>query len=329
MSEGSTAFGRLLAALPTPFDERGRTDEPALDHLVGYFSERDVSGLAILTEVGEAAFLETSEQRAIVERVARKAGQKKPFWVELGQAATRAAVEAARHAEDNGAEGLLLALPSLPDVGYSEAWRHVDRVGRASGLPIRLVVRPGDLPSQLAPEEQSTLVKHPRLGGVFVGEGGASPARAWARRVEDTKGEVLGACSFEVLETGKSGVTGVVCALSVLAPEPARTMLDAVQRGEADAPRRIHKRMKPAIDRLGPPRPADAQTGVERFAERIARRPLNGGRRRPLAPPGLVKEGLRLQGHRIKAFVRPPQPQVTEEDRERLRALMKACGMLG
>lgn len=328
MSEGVT-FGRILAALPTPFDERGKFDAKAMDLLVAYFADRRMSGFAVLTEAGEGAFLESSERRAVVERVARRAEGKRPFWVQISEPWTRGAVEAAQHAEGLGAEGLLIGLERLPGVGYPEMYRHLDRLGQAVTTRLVLVVRPGDLVSGLAPEEQATLGQHPRLSGVFLAEGYAPTAsRAWTKRLEG-RGEVLGACSFEIVDSAKSGVSGVVCALALLAPEPARAMMDGFSRGELDGLAKLRRRMAPAVDQLGPPRPDESRGGVERLAERIARRSLDGGRLRPWAPPGLLKEGLRLQGHRLNTFVRPPQPQVTSKERERLKSLMKACGMLG
>ncbi|MEL6189073.1 MAG: dihydrodipicolinate synthase family protein [Myxococcota bacterium] len=326
MSSGG--FGRILAALPTPLDERGALDLQALDHLVRYFAERNLDGFVIGTEAGEGPYLEPDELRSLIERVSRELQGRKPFWVELTAASTRGAVEVAAFAADQGAEGLLLSYPRLPGVGYAELYRHLDRLGQATTTPWLLVARPGDLVSSLAPEEQATLAKHERLAGVFLAEGAvASQARPWAKRFEG-RGDVFGACAFEVAEAAKGGCSGFICALSLLAPEPSRALVDAYGRGALDTVRPLSKRMASAVERLGPPR-LEGRGGVERLAERIARRPLDGGRLRPWASPGLLKLGLSLQGHRVRAFVRPPQPQVTDAERERLRSLMRACGMLG
>ena len=323
MSDETSAL--LLTALPTPFDERGRIDDPAMARLVEYFADRSGGGLAVLTEAGEGLFLDATERRAIVERTAEGARDKVPFWVEISDFWTRSAIDAARHAEEAGAEGLLLSMQRLPGVGYPEVYRHVDRVVKATSCRIVLVVRPGDIVWALAAEEQATLAEHPRLSGVFLAERGGASHRAWSKRFEG-RGEVLGACSFETTdETGG----GALCALSVLAPEPARVMMEARAGGDAEAIRRIYRRMKPLLERLGPPKSTESQGRIERLAERIARRPLDGGRLPPWAPVALIKEGLRLQGHRLKGFVRPPQPQVTREERDKLKVLLKTCGMLG
>lgn len=327
MSAASPSFGRVLGALPTPFDERGRIDGAAVDHLVGYLGDRGLGGLALMTEVGEAAFLEPMERRQVVDRVAARASGRIPFWVQVNEIWTRAAVDAARHAEEAGAAGLLLGLPRLPDVGYPELYRHLDRLGRAVSAPILLMARPGDLISALAPEEQATLAQHPRLAGIVLAERAPPHGRAWTRRFEG-RGEVLVASTFELFEAARFGAVGAVCALSILAPEPARAMVEATRSGDLEAVRKLERRLRPALDRLGPPRSQEAQGSVERLAERIARRSLDGARLRPLAPPALLKEGLRLQGHRLKTFVRPPQPQLTDGERERLKGLLKGCGLL-
>lgn len=325
----ASGFGRLLAALPTPLDERGALDVPALDHLVHYFAERDLEGLVVGTEAGEGPYLDAPELQALVQGAARGLAGKKPFWVQIGHASTREAADAAAEAAERGAEGVLLAYDRRPGVGYPELYRHVDRVGRAMSKRLLLVARPGDLLTALAPEEQTALTKHPRLSGVFVADGAhAAHLRLWAKRFEG-RGEVFAASAFEVEEAAKGGCTGFICALSLLAPGPARAVIDAYARGGLDVVRTLVKRMEPAAERLGPPRFHEGRRGVERLAERIAGGALDGGRLRPWAPPGLLKSGLQLQGHRLTAFVRPPQPQLTDADRDKLKVLLKASGMLG
>ena len=319
--------GRLLAALPTPFDEKGRFDAPAMVRLVDYFSSRAM-GLAVLTEVGEGCFLDSTERRAVVERVAQSAQNKVPFWVEVQDLWTRTAVDAARHAEESGAAGLFLSLQDVPGIAYAEFYRHLDRVAKATSGPLVLVVRPGHIMWGLAPEEQDTIAQHPRLSGVLVVERCDPSLKTWIRRFED-KGGVFGSCSFGVENDVRTKVRNIVCALSVLAPEPSRVIIDSMREGDLDVVRRLNQRMKPALERLGPPLASDSKGSVERLAERIANRALDTRRLKPWAPPGLIKEALRLQGHRIHPFVRPPQPQVTAEARENLKALLRTCGMLG
>ncbi len=323
----AATFGDVLAALPTPFDERGELDLDGLDHLLGYLVGRGLGGFVLLSEVAEAALLDGAEQSRLVERVAAKLDKAAPFWVEARGPSTRAAIETTTHAEAQGAKGVLVSLPRLPGVGYADVYRHVDRVGRAASLPLLLSVRPGDMVSALTPEERATLSQHPRLAGVFVAESAGPSARSWARWFEG-RGGIYGACSFELLEAARHGVNAAICGLAALAPDLSVAMAEGVRTGDLERVRRLQRRLRPLLGELGPPRPAETQGGVERLAERIARRPLDGARLRPMAPPGLVKEGLRLQGHRIRSFVRPPQPQVTEEDRNRLRTLMRTCELL-
>lgn len=320
-------YGEIYAALPTPFDDRGAVDRAALDQLLVYFADHALSGLALLTEAGEADFLTDSERRLIVERAEKRLEGRQPYWVSVRDASTRAAAEAARHAQDHGATGVLLSLARLPGVGYADLYRHIDRVARGLELPIVLAVRPGDLAWCLAPEEQAALAKHGKLKGVWLAEAGTQGLAVWAKRF-GSEGIVWAGHAFDAVDAAAVGARGAICALSVLAPEPAQAMVQALGRGDLQAIRRIQKRMAPAVERLGPP-PATRGGQLERLAERLAKRPIDGARLRAGAPAGLLKAGLALQGHRLQAFVRPPQPQVSDDDRARLRQLMRACGMLG
>lgn len=319
-------FGTLYVGLVTPMDERGQIDEKALDLLIGYLLQRNIDGIALLTEAGEDPLLSHAEREALIERVGGKLKGNKQLLVTISAPSTRTAVDLARHAESKGATAVMLAPLMTPGLDYRALYRHVDRVARALQIPVYLTIRPNNALDGLAPEEIATLAEHERVTGVHLPIGSSGQIRGWARRMKD-RGPVLTGCALAFSGAARAGASGVVCGLSMLATELAVESMSAVKAGEMDRIKKLERQTRPAVDMLGPPRSLEEADGVKKLAARLAKRPLTGAMP-PLVPFGHIKEGLRLQGHKLKSFVRPPYEQVAGDQSDRLKAVLKSSGLL-
>src|SRR5947207_2401888 len=112
MSTAAPLHG-VYAALPTPFDDTGRIDQKALDHIVDYLGSRDLRGIAILTEAAEDALLMPEERRALISQILSRVKGKKPVLVSVSSPITREAVELVKHAAAKNAAAILIALYRL------------------------------------------------------------------------------------------------------------------------------------------------------------------------------------------------------------------------
>jgi dihydrodipicolinate synthase/N-acetylneuraminate lyase len=232
--EGSPILEGIWAALPTPFDDGGRIDQKALDHLLDYLMPRELAGFALLTEAAEAPVLASEERRQLVASVAARAQGKKPFLVAISAAATREAVELAKIAQQKGAAGLLLSTYRLPGLGYRELYRHLEKVGKATELPVLLVIRQENAFDSLVHEELTTLSKHASLKGVFAPGASVTAIEGWVKRFRDRHGAVLGGCSLAFRELAGAGATGTICGIAPVAPAHASKLYDAIKRGHAE-----------------------------------------------------------------------------------------------
>lgn len=329
MSEPALPFASLFVALVTPFDEEGKVELPVLDLIVDYLLQQRVEGLALLTEAAEDAYLLPDERRTLLERVGAKAQGKVSQLVSLSAPSTREAVDLARFAESKGATGILVSPLAVPGLGYRALYRHVDRVGRATSLPVFLTVRPNNAAAHLTEEEQATLAQHPALAGVFLSQPSQAEVKTWARRFKKRSGVVLNGCALSFRSAAQAGATGSVCALSMLALDPSRKLMDAVRRGDVDVVRKIERRVAPAIDFLGPPRAPGEEQGVKKLANKLAQRPLDASSNAAWVSSGLIKAGLEQQGHkRVSPRVRPPGEQPSGERIARLEQVLKSAELL-
>ncbi len=329
MSEPALPFGSLFVAVPTPFDQAGKVEMPVLDLIIDYLLQQRVEGLALLTEVAEDAFLQPDERREILERVGAKAEGKVSQLVSVSAPSTREAVDLARFAESKGATGILVSPLGVPGFGYRELYRHVDRVGRATSLPVFLTVRPSNAAESLTEEEQGTLAQHPSLAGVFLSQPSQLELKAWARRFRKRAGVVFNGCALSFRAAAQVGATGSICALSLLSLSASRKVVEGVKRGDVEVVRRIERRTEPAVSFLGPPLAAEEQQGVKKLANKLAQRSLDASVHAAWAVPGLLKAGLELQGHKkVSPRVRPPSEQPNTERIQRLTQVLKSAELL-
>ncbi len=283
-----------------------------------------------MTEAAEDTVLSPDERRHLIEKVSARVKDKKKVLVSISAVSTREAVDLTRHAEAQGASGILLSLYRLPGLGYREIYRHLDRVAAASALPVYLTVRSENAVDALTPEEADTMAQHAGLSGIYLPEGGAQLTKAWARRIQANKPVFVGS-AFGFLGASKNGATAAICGLTVLAVEAVARMSEAMARGDTESLRyleRFEKAVAPALELLGPPLPPEELDGLKKFATRLAQRPLNGSSLLPAVPAGLIKESLKLQGHPVSSFVRPPTEQVSAKSIERLKLVLKSSGLL-
>ena len=328
MTASDAPIQGVFAAIPTPFDERRGVDVKALEYLADYLFERGIAGLALFTEASEDALLAPEERRLIIKTVAARLKGRTKFLLFVSALSSLEAIELVKLAEPKGCAGIVLAPPRAPGIGYRELYRHVDRVAKATALPVLIMDRPENVLEALMPEELEAFVGHPGLRGVVAPSAGSAEIEAWAKRLKGREPSILSGCSVGLYAKLKVGATAAVCGLAVVASEAAGKLAKAVVQGDKGKVEKLEAQLHPVLDVLGPPAIGEPKDGVQKLASRIAKRSLAGRTTPPSYPASLLKETLRLQGLPIRADVRPPLEAPRPEVIERLRVLLREAGVL-
>ena len=129
-------FKGLMPAMVTPFDERGEVDLEATEAVVERFIDAGVDGISPLGSTGESTHLAADERRRFTEDVVRIVGGRVPLVVGVGAAGTKEMVEFARHAEDVGADAVLVVSPFYWKVGKEALFRHFAAVAESVNIPV-------------------------------------------------------------------------------------------------------------------------------------------------------------------------------------------------
>lgn len=160
------ALRGVVPPLISPLQETGDVDEVALQRLVDHVLAGGCGGLFVLGGCGEGAWL-TSRQRGVVVRaVVRAAAGRAPVLAGVMLAATGPALDAARQAETEGADALVVGSPYYGDVDAAMQERHVAAILDAVPLPVLLYNIPQATHNPLAPATVARLAVDPRILGI-------------------------------------------------------------------------------------------------------------------------------------------------------------------
>jgi dihydrodipicolinate synthase/N-acetylneuraminate lyase len=129
-------FKGLMPAMVTPFDDRGEVDLGATEAVVERFIDAGVDGISPLGSTGEFSHLTAGERKRFATEVVRIVAGRVPLVVGVGAAGTKEMVELARHAEDVGADAVLVVSPFYWKVGEEALFRHFAAVAESVNIPV-------------------------------------------------------------------------------------------------------------------------------------------------------------------------------------------------
>lgn len=125
----------LLTALVTPltYDE---VDIGALGELVDQQVRSGVNGLVVGGGTGEFGALALDERKLIATETISAADRRVPVIVQTGALSTRDAVTLSRHAEQAGADAIMVASPFGEPINWDERFRFYQVIDDAVVLPV-------------------------------------------------------------------------------------------------------------------------------------------------------------------------------------------------
>src|SRR5829696_1904661 len=124
-----------LTALVTPFKD-GALDEEAFRAHVDWQIESGTEGLVPVGTTGESPTLSHDEHKSVVEWCVDEARGRVPVVAGAGSNNTAEAVELARHAEEAGADAVLVVTPYYNKPNQEGLYRHFKAINDAVGIPI-------------------------------------------------------------------------------------------------------------------------------------------------------------------------------------------------
>jgi 4-hydroxy-tetrahydrodipicolinate synthase len=135
-------FKGSFTALITPF-RNGQLDEQAFRRMVEWQISEGTHGLVPVGTTGESPTLSHAEHKRIVELTVEVANRRVPVIAGAGSNATREAIDFARHAEQVGADAVLVVTPYYNKPTQEGLYQHFKAINDASSIPIVIYNIPG------------------------------------------------------------------------------------------------------------------------------------------------------------------------------------------
>ena len=131
-----------MTALATPFRD-GALDEGAFVRFVEWQIAQGTHGLVPVGTTGESPTVSHAEHDRVVELCVKAAAGRVPVVAGAGSNSTAEAVARARHAEETGADAVLIVTPYYNKPTQDGMYAHFKAVNDAIGIPIIIYNIPG------------------------------------------------------------------------------------------------------------------------------------------------------------------------------------------
>lgn len=130
-----TSFRGSFTALVTPF-KNGTVDEQKFRDLVEWQIAEGTNGLVPVGTTGESPTLSHEEHKQVVEWCIDQAKRRVPVVAGAGSNSTNEAIDLARHAEEAGADAVLVVTPYYNKPTQEGLYQHFKAINDAIGIPI-------------------------------------------------------------------------------------------------------------------------------------------------------------------------------------------------
>jgi 4-hydroxy-tetrahydrodipicolinate synthase len=156
----------VYSALLTPFNADDTIDFKMLKLNLVAQLDSGIDGIVIGGSLGEASTLLNSEKWELLRFSKQAMNRPVPAIVTIAEQSTRCAIEAARDAEDNGADGLMLLPPMRYKADARETITFFKAIASATSLPIMIYNNPYDYKIEVTLDMFEELVVIPSIQAV-------------------------------------------------------------------------------------------------------------------------------------------------------------------
>jgi 4-hydroxy-tetrahydrodipicolinate synthase len=238
-----TSFKGSFTALVTPFSNGG-LDEKAFRDLVDWQLGEGTGGLVPVGTTGESPTLSHDEHRQVVHWCVEQARGRVPVIAGAGSNSTEEAIEFARHAEECGADAVLVVTPYYNKPTQEGLYQHFKAINDAIGIPIVIYNIPSRCVIDMSVDTMKRLFELDNIAGVK--DATANVARVSQQRA--AMGEGFNQLSGEdatALGFMAHGGHGCISVTSNVAPRLCAEFQGACLRGDYAAALKLQDKLMP------------------------------------------------------------------------------------
>jgi len=237
-------FSGSYTALISPFDAQGSLDEKAFVKFVEWQIEQGVHGLVPMGTTGESPTVSHDEHDEVVELCIEVNAGRVPVIAGAGSNSTSESVRLAKHAEQVGADAVLVVSPYYNKPTQKGLAAHFTAVADAISIPLIIYDIPGRSIVRLDDDVLAELAQHPRIAGIKD----ATAECARPTHLLNIIGEDFCQLSGEdatVLPYLAAGGHGCISVVSNIAPALCAQLHEAWAKGDAETALQLHQMLMP------------------------------------------------------------------------------------
>ena len=243
-----TSFRGSFTALVTPF-KNGAVDQQAFRDLVEWQITEGTNGFVPVGTTGESPTLSHDEHKQVVEWCIDQAKGRVPVIAGAGSNSTREAIELAKHAEEAGADAVLVVTPYYNKPTQEGLYQHFKAINDAIGIPIIIYNIPARSVIDMSVDTMKRLYELENIAGVK--DATANVVRVSQQRA--AMGEGFNQLSGEdatALGFMAHGGHGCISVTSNVAPRLCAEFQSACLRGDYAAALKLQDKLMPLHQNL-------------------------------------------------------------------------------
>lgn len=285
-----------MPAVTTKFDANDQLDLEMFEVNIRAQIDAGVHGIILGGTLGEASTLTDDEKRVLVREAVRIVDGKVPVVINIAEQTTKAAIEAAQKAKEDGASGLMMLPPMRYKADDRETVVYYRAVANSTDLPIMIYNNPVDYGIEVTLDMFEELLKCSNIQAVKESTRDLSNVTRLRNRFGNRIAILSGVdtLALESLFMGADGwVAGLVCAF----PKETVAIYELAKAGRAQEALEIYRWFLPLLELdinsklVQNIKLAEVATGIGTENVRAPRLPLIGAERERVQ--AIIEQGLK------------------------------------
>ena len=242
-------FTGACPAIVTPFDANGAVNYDAFGKLIDQQIAAGVDAICVCGTTGESATMSIREHIAVVEYCVQRVNHRVKVIAGAGSNDTSAAVYLSQHAQDSGADAVLLVTPYYNKATQTGLLKHYEYIAERIDLPIILYNVPSRTGVSFTAETYKTLSENPKFNGVKEASGNFS-LLAHTRYLCGDDFYIWSGNDDQVVPMMSLGAKGVISVVCNIMPELMVEMSHACLEGDFEKGGKLQIEYMDFIDSL-------------------------------------------------------------------------------
>lgn len=242
-------FGRLLTAMVTPFDEKGRVDYDQAKKLALALLTSGSDGLVVSGTTGESPTLTTEEKLRLFAEIKSTAGKAAMIVAGTGNYNTQESINLTLEAEKTGVDACLLTVPYYNRPTQDGLYEHFKAIASKTKLPCIIYNVPSRTVTNLSAD---TMIKLSKIDNIVGVKEASADFTQIARIIDGADKDFIvysgnDADTFNVMNLGGYGVIGVI---THLVGKQYHKMIDSLLAGNIEEAARLHRSFLPLVNAM-------------------------------------------------------------------------------